>query len=59
MHQGIFRPIYIFNNDKDNIKEWTGMNLASTTRAAEYRTRLKGIVANSSVVPRRPSKVMG
>ena len=29
------------------------------TRAAENRTRWKGIVANSSVVPRRPSKVMG
>ena len=27
--------------------------------AAENRTRWKGIVANSSVVPRRPSKVMG
>ena len=43
----------------DNIKEWTGMNFASSTRAAENRTRGKGIVANSSVVSRRPSKVMG
>ena len=33
------------------------MDLASSTRAAENRTRWKGIVANSSVVPRRPSKV--
>ena len=42
---------------EDNIKEWTGMDFA---RAAEYRPRCKGIVANSSVVPRRrPSKVMG
>ena len=39
-----------------NIKEWTGMDFA---RAAENRTRWKGIVASSSVVPRRPSKVVG
>ena len=44
---------------EDNIKEWTGMDFAISTRAAENRTRWKGIVANSSVVPRRPSKVMG
>ena len=44
--------------EEDNIKEWTGMNFASSTRAAENRTRWKRIVANSSVVPRRPSKVM-
>ena len=35
------------------------MVFASSTRAAENRTRWKGIVANSSVVLRRPSKVMG
>ena len=39
--------------------EGTGMDFASSTRAAENRTRWKGIVANSSVVPRRPPKVMG
>ena len=44
---------------EDNIKEWTGMDFASSTRAAENRSRWKGIVANSSVVPRQPSKVMG
>ena len=44
---------------EDNIKEWTEMDFASSTRTAENRTRWKGIVANSSVVPRRPSKVMG
>ena len=43
---------------EDNIKEWRGMDLASSIRAAENRTRWKGIVANSSVVPRRSSKVM-
>ena len=44
---------------EDNIKEWTGMDFASSARAAENRSRWKGIVANSSVVPRQPSKVMG
>ena len=44
---------------EDNIKEWTGIDFASSTRAADNRTRSKGIVANSSVVPRRPSKLMG
>ena len=44
---------------KDNIKEWTGMDIASSTRAAENRTRWKGIVANSSVVSRQPSTAMG
>ena len=44
---------------EDNIKEWTGMDFVSSTRAAENRTKWKGIVANSSVVSRRPSKVMG
>ena len=44
---------------EDNIKEWTGMDFASSTWAAENRTICKGIVENSSVVPRRPSKIMG
>ena len=44
---------------EDNIKEWTGMDFASSTRTAENRIRWKGVVVNSSVVPRRPSKVMG
>ena len=35
------------------------MDFASSARTAENRTRWKGIVANLSVVPRRPSKVMG
>ena len=41
----------------NNIKEWTGMDFASST--SENRTRRKKIVANSSALPRRPSKVMG
>ena len=42
---------------EDNIKEWTGTDFASSTKAAENRSRWKGIVANLSVVPRRPPKV--
>ena len=33
--------------------------IVSSTRVAENRTRWKGIAANLSVVPRRPSEVMG
>ena len=44
---------------EDNIKEWTGMDFAIATRAAENRQRWRGVVVNSSVVPRRPSKVVG
>ena len=36
---------------EDNIEGWTGMDFASSTRVAENRTRWKGIVANSSMVP--------
>ena len=43
---------------EDNIKEWTEMEFASSTRAAEDRIRWKGIVAKSSVVPQRPRRVM-
>ena len=44
---------------EDNIKKWTGIVFASSARAAENRTRWKEIIANSSVVPRRSSKIIG
>ena len=44
---------------ESNIKEWTGMDFTSSTRTAEDRTRWKRIVVKSSVVPKRPHKVMG
>ena len=44
---------------EDNIKECTGTDFASSTRAAEDRTSWKGIVVKSCVVPERPRKVMG
>ena len=42
---------------EDNIKEWTDMEVADSLRAAEDREKWKGIVATSSVVSRRPSKL--
>ena len=36
---------------EDNIKEWTGMDFVTSSRAAENMTRWKGIVANSSGAP--------
>ena len=36
---------------EDYIKEWTGMDFASSTKVAEDRTRWKGIVVKSPVVP--------
>ena len=42
---------------EDNIKEWTGMGFGDSLRAAEDREGWKGIVAASSVVPRRPSRL--
>ena len=41
----------------DNIKEWTGMGFGDSLRAAEDREGWKGIVATSSVVLRRPSRL--
>ena len=42
---------------EDNIKEWTGMGFGDSLRAAEDRQGWKGIVATSSVVPRRPPRL--
>ena len=43
---------------EDSIKEWSGMGFAISTKAAENKTRWKGNGTNSSVVPRRSSKVI-
>ena len=42
---------------EDNIKEWTGIGFGDSLRAAEDREGWKGIVAASSVVPRRPPRL--
>ena len=44
---------------EDNIKERTEMEFGDGLRAAEDREGWKGIVATSSVVPRRPPKLRG
>ena len=45
------------NRWEDNIKEWTGMEFGDSLRAAENREKWKCIVAASSVMPRRPSRL--
>ena len=42
---------------EDNIKEWMGMGFRDSLRAAKDREGWKGIVAKSSVVPRRPLRL--
>ena len=42
---------------EDNIKEWMGMGFGDSLRTAEDREGWKGIVATSSVVPRRPPRL--
>ena len=42
---------------EDNIKDWMGMGFGDSLRAAEDRERWKGIVAMSSMVPRRPPRL--
>ena len=42
---------------EDNIMAWTGMEFGDSLRAAEDREGWKGIVATSSVVPRRPPRL--
>ena len=44
---------------EDNSKEWAGLDFAGSTRAAEDRTRWKGIVIKSLMVPQRPRRVVG
>ena len=44
---------------EDNIKEWTGMGFGDSLRAGEGREGWKGIVATSSVVLGRPSRLRG
>ena len=39
---------------EDNIKEWTGMGFGDSLREAEDREGWKGILATSSMAPRRP-----
>ena len=42
---------------EDNIRKWTGLEFASSQRAVENRAELRKLVAKSSVVPQRPSRL--
>ena len=42
---------------KDNIREWTGLEFTKFQRAEEDRGKWKILVAKSSVVPHRPSRL--
>ena len=42
---------------KDNIKEWTGLEFAKSQRAVENREKWRKLVAKSSVVPKRSSRL--
>ena len=39
---------------EDNIREWTGLEIAKSQRAMENRGKWKKLVAKSSVVPKHP-----
>ena len=43
---------------KDNINDWAEMDFASSTRAAQDSTRWKEVDVKTSVVTKRPRKVM-
>ena len=42
---------------EDNIREWTGMEFGKSQRAVENREKWRKLVAKSSVVPQRPSRL--
>ena len=42
---------------EDNIREWTGLKFAKSLRAVENREKWRKLVAKSSVVPQRPSRL--
>ena len=42
---------------EDNIREWTGMELAMSKRAVLNRQKWRKLVVKSSVVPQQPSRL--
>ena len=42
---------------EDNIREWTGLGFAKSQTAVENREEWRKLVAKSSVVPQRPSRL--
>ena len=41
----------------DNIREWTGLEFGKSQRAVENKEKWRKLVARSSVVPQRPSRL--
>ena len=41
----------------DTIREWTGLEFGKSQRAVENRENWRKLVAESSVVPQRPSRL--
>ena len=42
---------------EDNIREWTGLEFGRSQRAVENSEKWRKMVAKSSVVPQRPSRL--
>ena len=42
---------------EDNIREWTGQEFTKSQRAVENRVKWRKLVADSSVLPQRPSRL--
>ena len=42
---------------EDNIREWTGLEFGKSQKAVENREKWRNLVAKSSVVPQRPSRL--
>ena len=42
---------------KENIREWTGLDFGMSQRAVENREKWRKLVAKSSVVHQRPSRL--
>ena len=42
---------------EDNIKEWTGLEFGKSQMAVENRGKWRKLIAISSVVPKRPSRL--
>ena len=42
---------------EDNVRKWTGLEFGKSQRAVENRKKWRKLVAKSSVVPQRPSRL--
>ena len=42
---------------EDNVREWTGLEFGKSKRVVENREKWRKLVAKSTVVPQRPSRL--